>query len=241
MGEHEKLPQPTRLDHAHLAAKAALSALPVIGGPAAELFAAIFPPPLARRRDRWLLTLAEGIAALESGIPGFEPQALANNDAFITAVLQVNRIALQTHQREKLNSLRNAVLNVALGRAPDQDQQTVFLAHLELMTPSHTSLMTFLKNPIRLAKSRGVDTIPHLGLDGQIVGLSHLFYKAFPELSEKRDFVEQVAQDLTLRGLARMEGGAALHGGRPVGLPVALTSLGEEFFAFIETPPELDR
>ena len=47
MDENPKqLPQRTTGDYAHTTAKAALSALPVVGGPAAELFALVIAPPL---------------------------------------------------------------------------------------------------------------------------------------------------------------------------------------------------
>jgi hypothetical protein len=39
------LPQPSGWDHAHVAVKAAISAIPIAGSPAAELFAAIIAPP----------------------------------------------------------------------------------------------------------------------------------------------------------------------------------------------------
>src|SRR5436853_685215 len=111
MDDHENvLPQPSGWDHAHLAVKAAISALPIAGGPAAELFAAIITPPLARRRDEWLQGLADGLASLEDNVQGFRVETLADREEFISAALQASHSAIRTHHKEKLEALRNAVL-----------------------------------------------------------------------------------------------------------------------------------
>jgi hypothetical protein len=130
MGEDDKIapPEASGWDHAHLALKSALSAVPVVGGPAAELFAAIIAPPLARRRDQWLQDLAESLAALQEKVAGFSAESLAQNEAFVSAALQASRAAIQTHHSEKREALRNALLNIAIGRAPDEDQQAMFLS-----------------------------------------------------------------------------------------------------------------
>jgi hypothetical protein len=44
-------PKATGGDAAHMAVKAALSVIPALGGPAAELFAYLLAPPLERRRQ----------------------------------------------------------------------------------------------------------------------------------------------------------------------------------------------
>ena len=41
-------------DTAHAIAKAGISAIPVIGGPAAELFQYVVQPPLEKRREKWM-------------------------------------------------------------------------------------------------------------------------------------------------------------------------------------------
>jgi len=50
--------KPELADHAHMLIKAAISAIPVYGGPAAEIFSAIITPPLSKRRDKWIVEIA---------------------------------------------------------------------------------------------------------------------------------------------------------------------------------------
>jgi hypothetical protein len=50
-GDPLKKPKASMGDIAHTSTKAGLSAIPLVGGPAAEIFAAIITPPLTKRRD----------------------------------------------------------------------------------------------------------------------------------------------------------------------------------------------
>ena len=49
----------------------------------------------------------------------------------MSVVLQATQAALRTHQAEKLEALRNAVLNVAAGKGPSDDMQMVFLSFID--------------------------------------------------------------------------------------------------------------
>lgn len=55
------------MDHVHLAAKLAISSIPVVGGQLAETFAYVVPPPLEQKKEKWMQAVSEGLTALESG------------------------------------------------------------------------------------------------------------------------------------------------------------------------------
>jgi hypothetical protein len=95
---------------------------------------------LSRRRDEWLTDLARRLHDLEGQVNSFHFDDLANNDQFVSATAQATQAALQTHNKEKLEALRNAVLNTALQREPDNDQQAVFLALIESSSSSSPEL-----------------------------------------------------------------------------------------------------
>ena len=226
------LPKPTALDHAHLLVKAALSALPIAGGPAAELFATIIAPPLARRRDAWLRGLADGIDALREKIAGFDAGSLANNEEFVSVALQASRAAIQTHQTEKLEALRNAVLNVAAGRAPAEDEQMMFLGYVETLTAWHLRMLKFFESPMGMATARGART------DYSIVGsLSQPLHDVYPDLRDRRDFYDQITRDLASRGflnsspdiLHTMMTGSGMNAKHT-------TEIADRFLAFIASP-----
>lgn len=53
----EPYPQPAAADFSSPILKIGMAAIPVLGGPAAELFAAITGPLLGKRRDEWCETV----------------------------------------------------------------------------------------------------------------------------------------------------------------------------------------
>lgn len=227
------LPQATGWDHAHLAVKAALSALPVVGAPAAELFATIIAPPLARRRDEWLQSLANGLFSITEKVAGFNAESLAQNEAFVSVTMQASRAALQTHNKEKIEALRNAVLNVAVGRAPDEDEQAVFLSYIETLTTWHIRMLKFFEAPMRMAAARG-------GRTGHPIGgaLEGPLQQVFPELRGRGDFYDQIARDLRARGFLNCAADDALHRMMTDSELSAkrTTEMADRFLAFITSP-----
>lgn len=129
--------KPEIADVAHTAAKALITAIPVIGGAAAEFFSAIVVPPLSRRRDKWIEDIVEGLQTLEKQVDGFKIEELSHNEMFITTVMNASQTAIRNHQEEKLEALRNAVLNAALPNPPDDDLQLMFLNFVDTFTPWH--------------------------------------------------------------------------------------------------------
>lgn len=228
------LPRATTLDHVHLAVKAALSTIPMAGGPAAELFAAIIAPPLAKRRDRWLEALAEKLRQLEERVSDFSIESLANSEEFVSVVIATSTAAMRTHQAEKLDALRNALLNVAMGRAPDVDQQAIFLRYVEELTPWHLRLLKFLEGPKEFAAKR--NAWPNMSLGG----LERVLELSFPELVGRREFYDQLVRDLNARGLTS-SGNDILHVVMtPDGLAERRTTeQADRFLAFIAEPVEL--
>lgn len=128
-------------DWIHTSMKAAMSALPVVGSPAAEFFGFHVVAPASKRKDEWIRSFEERLVALESKISGLV-EALPSNDAFITAALHATQVAMRSHQAEKLTALQNTVLNVAAGAAPDAGRQLTFLAWADAFTPAHMRFLT---------------------------------------------------------------------------------------------------
>jgi hypothetical protein len=191
-------PTPSAGDTLHTLVKAGLSAIPIVGGPAAELFAYIIAPPLTKRRDEWLLSISEGLKALERKVDKFSIESLQHNEAFVTMLIEASRIALRTHVNEKIQALRNAVLNAAL-ESPDDLFQTMLLQFLEAATPWHLRVLAFYRDPESYASKAGLTL-----MTGD--RLSHYVSLVFKELEGKDAFRLQIERDLLHHGLVYHEG-----------------------------------
>jgi len=142
MPDDKPLPEETVADLVIRLCRAGVNLIP--GGGAVTELASILKVPSERRRDEWLETLWERLARLEKRLGGFDIKRLADNQQFVTAVLRATPIAVRTHKAEKLEALRNAVLNVAAGSAPEDDIQAMFLDAVDSLTASHVQFLSAL-------------------------------------------------------------------------------------------------
>jgi len=219
-------------DIAHAIAKAGISGIPVIAGPAAEIFSLIIAPPLSKRRDKWIEGIAEDLKRLEEKVDGFKIEELSKNDAFITAVTHATQVAIRNHHNEKLEALRNAVLNAALPKAPEDDLQLMFLEFVDSLTPWHLRVLKFLDNPTEWGRKHGI-TYPDWSMGGANAALEH----AFPELRAKPQLYDIFVKDLYSRGLLSTDSLHTTVTGEGM-LASRTTDIGKQFIAFVTSPIE---
>ena len=193
-------PEPDKWDKSHAAVKAGLAIIPGIGGTAAELFSMVIAPPLEKRRNQWLDDIAERLKSLERAVDGFRVEDLSQNETFITVVMHATQVAIRNHQQEKLEALRNAVLNTAMSKAPENDRQLMFLNFIDELTPWHLRLLRFFDAPETWGNRHNI-SYPnwHSGSPGNLLEFT------FEELSGQRDFYDQVVRDLHYRGLMSID------------------------------------
>ena len=92
----ERYPEPTDADVALGAGRAALAAIPFVGGPITEILSLVLAPAVTRRRDTWFKELADGLEEAERKIEGFSVENLVQNELFVSAVIQATRAAIST-------------------------------------------------------------------------------------------------------------------------------------------------
>ncbi|NTV80893.1 MAG: hypothetical protein HGA24_05660 [Candidatus Aminicenantes bacterium] len=228
MGESKKL-KPASGDFAYTAIKAAISLIPWVGGSTAEIFAAIVTPPLQKRRDQWIEDIAKGLEELREKRPGLDWDGLLKSDQFVTATLHATQTALKNHQIEKLEALRNAVLNASIGANLDEDLQMVFLRYIDELTPWHLRVLAYFHDPEAVWKKLQATT------PNRIIGsIKEGVFLEFPELNKDRYLYQQLVADLKARGLldAFEDGFMSLTGA----LTSRTSDLGKRFVAFIQSP-----
>ena len=216
-------------DKAYRVTRAALSAIPGVGGTAVELFTSIIEPPLERRRRKWMVDVTEALNRLEQE-RGIDIESLQENEQFFTTLVQASQAALRNHQDEKLSALKNSVCNSALPNPPEESLQQIFLNFIDSFTVWHLKILNLFQDPTRWAE-RNNHQFPNLSMGGR----SNLLESAFSELRGNREFYDQVWADLYQRGLVNSDSlhvtmsGNGLFGG-------CLTVIGQQFLSFIGDP-----
>ena len=141
--ELDKQPKPDIRDYAHAIVKGTISSIPIpfVPGIAAEIFSILFTPSLLKRQDEWMSSIAQGLIQLQEKVEGFNLEDLSSNESFVTVTLQATQHALRNHQMEKLEALRNAVLNSALPNTLEDDIQLIFLGLVDTLTTWHLRIL----------------------------------------------------------------------------------------------------
>lgn len=221
--EKDKLEVPTKTkgDAIHTIAKAGLSAIPLVGGPAAELFQSLVQPPLEKRRIAWMEEVGEKLQDLEQ--KGLTIEKLQSDERFISTVMHASHVAMRTHQKEKLAALRNAIVNVARGQSPDEAVQHMFLDFVDSLSEIHIRILRLFQKPT---------PPPNISMGG----LSSVLEHNMPELCGRRDIYDQFWRDLHLRGLVNTNGLHTTMSGSGLA-EKRTTALGDEFLKFITESP----
>lgn len=206
------LPQPAFEDVTAAGRKGLLSMIPLVGAVGAELVG-LLSTPLSERRDAWLEDLARRLHELEGRVTGFHFDQLAENEQFLSATLQATQAATRTYQEEKLEALRNAVLNIAVSKAPAGDLQLVFLHLVDSFTPTHLQVLSHFAGRDRPGADR---------------------------FRRERDLTDQVVCELRDRGMLRDTRPYAARGRDDAEALVSynweVTNLGRQFLEFIKSP-----
>ncbi|HEV2385873.1 MAG TPA: hypothetical protein VGS20_01330 [Candidatus Acidoferrales bacterium] len=214
----ESYPEPDGADTMQGIARAGLAAIPVFGGSVTEILSLVLAPAVQLRRDEWFRELADAVDRLEKRLDGFKIENLVQDDAFVSATIQATRIAVATHQREKREMLRNALLNIATGKGPREELQQVYLNAVGDFTASHVKVLQFLWKG-------------NTALRPPITNYGQAIEQAHPELRGQGDFVQHIMNDLRNRGFSHLSGPSAAHPQHP-----AITNLGIEFLTFLSAP-----
>lgn len=203
------VPKESKLDTAHALVKGALGSVPFVGGLVAEVFGIAIAPPIQRRNREFAEYVAQSLDELRKQ-HGITFEEMAENPKFINSVSQVAQAAIATSNDEKREALRNALLNSALPKAPDETRCHVFVRMIDELTAAHLKLLSILSDPEAAYQEQG-PVAP-----GKSFGtMWDLIVHLHPELRGDDAFYDQLCVDLHNRGLTILhslhDAGRAYH------------------------------
>lgn len=155
-GTLEPYPKEGLRDIAREGMNVGLAAIPVIGGPAQALVDMVLEPSLNKRRDRWLSKLGDVVDELCRRVEGFDIESLAQNETFISAVVEASGIAVRTQNEEKLEMLRNCLINSAVDSSRGDFMTRQFLQFVNELEPQHFIVLGYLADPSAWYDNHGI-------------------------------------------------------------------------------------
>lgn len=193
----------------------------------------VIKPPSQKRLENWITAIVKDIEELKKQFEKFQNENLQNNEDFISTFYQSLDIAKKTHNKEKHEALKYAVINSVLNETFDGSIKALFLSFIEKLTPWHLKLLKYLDDPDAWFRKNNM-TPPELVISGSIW---QLMSKAFPNLEIK--IAEIIVGDLNAMGLLNIEKTTlnitmSIHGP----YQQATTKFGRDFLEFITTYSE---
>ena len=185
---------------------------------------------ISDRTSRFVSALREDLDRLSDQVEGVTPEKLASSEVFVSKLIKAVGYAAGMDNHEKLDALRNAILNVAAGPLTEDDQQEMFLAMINDLTPTHLRVLRFLQDPFGEMRKSGFalnveSHDPHLGT-----------LKVFPDLKENAIFYAQCVSDLFGRGLLKARDGWTKMLADEIGWGKQTDQFGDLFLEFISSP-----
>lgn len=136
--------RPGKWDYVHSVSKAAVSMIPFAGGPLVELFQVVVQPPVQKRLIAWTEGVEQALRKLEE--QGFDVDSLGENEAFLSVVMQATVAAVKTHEKLKLEALKNAVVNTATDQDMEDTYRHIFISFVDELTESHIVVLAWARN-----------------------------------------------------------------------------------------------
>jgi hypothetical protein len=205
-------------------AKGVPGAIPLAGGILSEVIGEVWQPALERRRDEWFRELGKRMDRLEA--THSDLKKLLETEQMLTVTALATLSAMSTHQEEKREALRAAVVNSAIAAEPDHEMQLLFLRLIDQLTAAQVQLLRFIDDPGAGLDARGVER-PSITMGS--TGL--LIERAFPEWNQ--EFYSLMHADLERAGLSSGISGMMTAQGIWAG---RTTDLGKRFLRFISEP-----
>lgn len=205
------------------------------GGSTGVALMRLIAPGFDGRRQQFLEDVADKLQELDERKP-LSIDEVVNDSAFLDTVAKTTLAAMATADAELLEALRNAVLNAAIGEAPEETTRLMFLSFLERFSGWHVRVLRLCDHPVfKLFEqpNRKVSTQEE----------TERWYEFVKEVEESLDKVKadpgrfihkQVLRDLYNSGL--LEESIVREVGGPGYQLRAASRLGAEFLKFISDP-----
>jgi hypothetical protein len=221
------IPEKSAGDNVNALVRAGLGAIPIAGSAAVELFSSLITPPLESRRNIWMQEIANRITSLEKE-KVIDISKLSKNDNFITIMMHASQIAIRNHANEKLNALRNAVLNSALPAPPEESKQLLFLNYIDDLTVWHLRVLVLFHDSRKWFKINEKNE-PTFAITSNY---EQLLLAAYPELRGNDELFDIIDKELANKGLFSSTGLRPMMS-RDAAFQKRTTTLGDQFIKYI--------
>lgn len=128
-------------DYLHKANKAALSIFP----PAQAFYEMVINPPLQKRSVEWMYSVKQMFEEHSEKFESLRPENLRDNEEFIDLFFEVSERVKKTSDKEKVNRLRNYLLNCVISEDQSEREKLEILRIIDLIDYVHLEILLFFR------------------------------------------------------------------------------------------------
>ena len=178
--------------------KGAVSLVPVAGPIMTAVYDEVVSTSLQKRRAEWEKTIEQRLENLEDDRI---VDKLVGNESFVSCLVQATREALSTHQKEKIETLANAVVN-SIDSSLEDDKKQIFLRWIERYSELHILVLAFFNDLAKMLINAGIDiSDPVLKLS-----LEEMIEIVYPNKKIDESLVVVIVNDFYSDGLISTKG-----------------------------------
>ncbi len=122
---------------------AALSAIPIFGGPLSVIFDKYLPENIENKRNRFLKDLNESLMFIQEKYP---EKYNIENDRFISIFVKCVKLAMEEFKIEKINYFKNIIVNSSLEIQHTFDLTTLYINWVQELTVDQIKLIIDIDN-----------------------------------------------------------------------------------------------
>lgn len=171
--------------------------VPLVGGAGVELFQAVVNSGREARMQAWIADVTQAINERVLEPRGLDISALATDDGFLDVIGTATRAAVETSSEEKIEALRNAVVNATCAPDTERDRHAILIGIVSSLTPTHIKLLTLFDDPNGWFARASVPT-PNVYMGGAYIVVE----AAYPDLAADSTLLSRVIADLSRDGLS---------------------------------------
>lgn len=195
---------------------------PLSATAASQIIDSVFRTPYEKRKaevtEDQILVLQEAV----NRRPNLTTEDIEKHDTFISASIRAAQIGFNTHEQEKREYLRNALLNVLLGTTADETKQQIFFNAIDAFAPAHVKALHVLAGRAKVPWPTA--TINNRTFLAAIEA-------TMPKLKGQSPLIDAILNDLNSRGFTTVSKSHVPF------RPGDVTNLGVNFLDFVSEPP----
>lgn len=207
---------------------AALSLIPVLGGPIATLIQEYIPTTLQRRQVELLNSLSHEFERLESRIN----QEKLKSESFNLTFIKTVKLMLVEMSTEKMDAFKAIIFNDAISLGEDFERE-YFIGITDSLTGNHIRLLKILANP-----GKCLETNPKLKKVIEVFNVGGMSVLVGPLMSPlSQGHISSLLDDLHQKGLSAVSrNGYNTMITKSSILQRATTEIGDRYIKFITMP-----